>query len=93
VDHPERYTLTFVDGDRITLRADCNRGSGPVAISAPGALTIGPLATTRARCPPGSLSERFLQDLSRAVRFAIHGGELHLELPAASGVLRFAKDP
>ena len=55
VDHPERYTLTFLDDDRITLRADCNRGSGPVAISAPGALTIGPLATTRARCLSGLL--------------------------------------
>jgi para-nitrobenzyl esterase len=93
VDEPDRYTLTFVEGDRITLRADCNRGAGPVVISSPGVLTIGPLATTRAKCPPGSLSERFLQDVSRAVRFAIHGGELHLELPTASEVLRFAKEP
>jgi hypothetical protein len=54
---------------------------------------MGPLATTRAKCPPGSLSERFLQDVSRAVRFAIHGGELRLELPTASGVLHFAREP
>jgi para-nitrobenzyl esterase len=93
VDQPDRYNLTFVDSDRITLRADCNRGAGPVAIPSPGAITVGPLATTRAKCPPGSLSERFLRDVSRAVRFAILGGELHLELPNASEVLRFTKEP
>jgi heat shock protein HslJ len=92
VNEPDRYTLTFVEGDRISLRADCNRGAGPVAISSSGTLTIGPLATTRRKCPPGSLYQRFLEDVERAVRFAIHGDELHLELPTASGVLHFEKE-
>ncbi len=93
VDQSDRYTLAFIEGDRIALRADCNRGTGPVASPAPGALVIGPLAMTRAKCPSGSLSERFARDVSRAVRFAIRGGELHLELPNDLGVLRFTKGP
>ena len=91
VDQSEHYTLTFIAGDRIAIRADCNRGTGPVASPSPGALVIGPLAMTRAKCPPGSLSDRFAREVSRAVRFAIRGGELHLDLPIDSGVLRFAK--
>jgi para-nitrobenzyl esterase len=93
VDQPDRYTLAFIEGDRIALRADCNRGTGPVASPSSGALAIGQLAMTRAKCPPDSLSDRFANDVSRAVRFTIRGGELHLELPNDSGVLRFTKGP
>src|SRR3712207_525246 len=93
VAEPERYTLAFTDGDRIALRADCNRGSAPVASPSPGALSVGPMAMTRALCPPGSLSDRFARDVSRAVRYAVRGGELHLELPTDSGVLRFTREP
>lgn len=93
VDQPDRYTLAFVEDDRVALRADCNRGTGPVASPSPGALAIGPLAMTRARCPPGSLSDRYAQDVSRAARFAIRDGGLHLELSVDSGVLRFERGP
>jgi para-nitrobenzyl esterase len=91
VDQPDRYTLSFIEGDKVALRADCNRGIGSVASSSPGALAIGPLAMTRARCPPGSLSDRFARDVSRAIRFLIRGDELQLELPADAGVLRFVR--
>jgi para-nitrobenzyl esterase len=91
VDQPERYTLAFTEEGRIVLRADCNRGSGSVASPSSGALVIGALAMTRAKCPPDSLSERFARDVSRAVRYALRGGELHLELPDGSGVMRFTK--
>lgn len=90
VANPERYTLTFTD-DRVAIRADCNRGTTPVASPSPGALRIGPIAMTRALCPPGSLSNRFARDLSRTVHYSIRGGELHLELPSDSGVLRFRR--
>ncbi len=80
MDQPDRYTVAFVEDDRVALRADCNRGTGPVASPSPGALAIGPLAMTRARCPPGSLSVRYARDVSRAARFAIRDGGLHLGL-------------
>jgi para-nitrobenzyl esterase len=91
VDQPDRYTLSFVEGNKVVLRADCNRGTGPVASPSPGALEIGPLAMTRARCPPGSLSDRFARDVSRAVRFAIRGSELLVELQTDAGILHFAR--
>jgi heat shock protein HslJ len=93
IAEPERYTLAFVEGDRVALRADCNRGSAPVSSSSPGVLGVGPMAMTRAMCPPGSLSGRFAHDVSRAVRYSIRGGELHLGLPTDSGVLRFVQGP
>ena len=91
VPEPERYTLTFTE-DRAILRADCNRGTAPVASLSPNTLRIGPIALTRRRCPQGSLSNRFAQDLSNTVRYSIRGGELYLELSINSGFLRFAKE-
>ena len=93
VPEPERYTLAFIDGDQIAIRADCNRGTASVARPSPGALSVGPLAMTRALCPPGSLSSRFARDVSRAIRYAIRGGQLHVELPNDAGVLRFTREP
>ena len=89
----ERYTLRFSDGDRIALRADCNRAAGSVVFPEPGAIRFGALAITRAMCPPGSLGDRFAREVGRAVRWAVHGGELRLELPADAGVLHFTRQP
>jgi hypothetical protein len=58
-----------------------------VAFLKPGAVRMGPLALTRAMCPPGSLSDRFARDVERAVRWTVRDGHLHLELPEASGIL------
>ena len=75
----------------IALRADCNRGAGVVAFPEPGAVRMGPLALTRAMCPPDSLSDRFARDVERAVRWTVRDGHLHLELPEASGILWFTR--
>jgi para-nitrobenzyl esterase len=93
IAEPERYILRFADGDRVFLRADCNRGAGSVAFPEPGAIRFGALAITRAMCPTGSLGDRFAREVVRAGRWAIQrcGGELRLELPGDAGVLRFAR--
>lgn len=93
IAEPERYTLAFLPEGRVALRADCNRGGGGVSFPEPGALRIGALALTRAFCPPPSLSDRFARDVARAARWALRDGALDLELPADSGVLRFARAP
>jgi heat shock protein HslJ len=93
VAEPERYTLAFDAAGRIALRADCNRGSAGVAFPEPGALRVGAMALTRARCPPDSLGDRFARDVARAVRWSLREGELYLELPMDSGTLRFARQP
>jgi para-nitrobenzyl esterase len=90
---PDRYTLAFTNGDRVALRADCNRGAGSVAFPAAGVVQFGPLALTRALCPSGSLGERFAREVGRAARWSVRGDELALELESGEAVLRFKRHP
>jgi heat shock protein HslJ len=91
VDHPDRYTLRLGSDGRLALKADCNRGAGGYAISGDRALNVKPIALTRAMCPPGSLSDRFAQDVGRATSYFLRDGDLYLELPVDSGTLRFRR--
>ena len=93
IAEPERYILRFLDGGRVALRADCNRGAGSIVFPEPGVIRIGALAITRAMCPPGSLGDRFAREVEHAGRWAIQRGELRLELSGDAGVLRFALQP
>ncbi len=93
VDAPERYTVRFDTAGRIAVRADCNRGSAPYAVTADRRLTFGPLALTKVACPPGSLSNRYARDLGRATRYFLKGGDLYLDLPVDSGTMRFRRPP
>ena len=86
---PERYTLELAPNGRLLVRADCNRGTGSYRIGA-GTIKFDPIATTRMACPPGSLDARYLGDLQRATGFFVERGDLHLELPADAGTMRFA---
>jgi heat shock protein HslJ len=88
---PSRYTLAFVGGGRVAVRADCNRGAGAVVFPAEGALQIQELALTRVRCPPGSLGDAFARDLARATSWEKLGDELRLRLPSGEGSLRFTR--
>ena len=56
IAEPERYTLRFSEGDRVAVRADCNRGAGSVVVPEPGAIRFGALAITRAMCPARSVT-------------------------------------
>ena len=61
VDAPDDrslYTMTFTADGTVQIRADCNRGTGAWASSAPGKLEFGQIAVTQAMCPPGSLHDR-----------------------------------
>ena len=93
VAEPDRYTLAFTIGDRVALRADCNRGAGSVAFPAAGIVQFSPLALTRALCPTGSLGERFAREVGRAVGWSVRGDELSLELQSDATILRFKRGP
>ena len=86
---PDRYTLELAPNGRLLVRADCNRGTGTYRIGA-GTIAIGPIATTRMACPPGSLDASYLRDLQRAAAFFVESGNLFIELPVDSGTMRFA---
>lgn len=87
-DAPERYTLDFQPGGRVIVRADCNRGSGSYVLDGTS-LNFGPLALTRAMCPPGSLDAEFLRGLAAASTHADNGRELVLTFAGNAGSMRF----
>ena len=61
-DDRAKYTITFGTDGRVSARIDCNRGSGAWKSSGLNQLEFGPLALTRAMCPPGSLHDRIAKD-------------------------------
>jgi len=88
--HPEAYTLQIRD-DRAAIRADCNRGSGTVSLEG-DRITFGPMAMTRAFCPPPSRGDEYARGLQSAERLDAHGGVLRLGLKDGTSMY-FANDP
>ena len=68
VPNPEAYTIRFTPDGQVQIGADCNRCSGSYT-AAGTTLAIGPLACTRALCPPGSLFDQYTAALSSASAF------------------------
>jgi heat shock protein HslJ len=98
-DDPAKYTLAFDStGGRVAMRLDCNRGSGtydskPGINGDGGTLTFGPLAVTRAFCPPPSLGDRIARDMAFVRSFRIANGRLAMSLMADGGIYLWEKDP
>ena len=86
------YTVEFGTGGRVSVVGGCNRGSGTYTVTPPSGLTFGPLATTRAMCPPGSMSARFLGDFQYMRSYVMVGGRLHVSLMADGGIYEFTPE-
>ncbi len=90
IAEPQRFTLRFDADGRAILRLDCNRGNGkwaakPTSASS-GSLSFGPIATTRAMCPPPHLDERLARDLGYVRSYLLKDGNLYLSLMADGGI-------
>jgi heat shock protein HslJ len=88
---PSLYTISFHADGGAALRVNCNRAQGSwLAVAAPdgrsGTLTFGPIAGTRARCPPPSLDEKVLRDLAYVRGYLLRDGQLHMSLFADGGI-------
>ncbi len=88
---PARFTLHFGTDGRAALRLDCNRGSGnyeatPATAGDSGSLRFGPVATTRALCPPPQLDQRVARDLDHVRSYLVRDGKLFLSLMADGGI-------
>ena len=90
---PDRYTLAFGEDGRAALQADCNRGTGSWTSSPPNAVTFGPIAATRAMCPPGSLSETYLAQFEWVRTYTLKDQHLFLATMADGSILEFAPLP
>lgn len=87
-ESPE-VTLTVQSG-RLSGSSGCNRYTGDLKESAPRAIEIGPLATTRMLCqePVNELEGRVLANLGAADSYSFVGGALVLSGTDGEGVLR-----
>lgn len=88
-DDPSKYTVTFGADGSLSARLDCNRGRGAWKSAEAGRLELGPLALTRAMCPPGSLHDRIARDWTYVRSYVIKDGRLFLSLLADGGIYEF----
>jgi putative lipoprotein len=87
-DDGAKYTLEFGADGQLSARLDCNRGRG--AWQASGSqLQLGPLALTRATCPPGSLHDHMVKQWGYLRSYIIRDGHLFLALMADGGIYEF----
>jgi len=84
-DDPSRYTLRFEADGVFTARIDCNRARGGWKSPAPGRLEFGPMAATRAECPPASLHDQIVRQLPFVRSYLVKDGRLYLSLAADGG--------
>ena len=88
-DDGAKYTIAFADGGQLTARIDCNRGRGSWKSGGPNQVQFGPLALTRAACPPGSLHDRIVKQWSYVRSYVMKDGHLFLSLMADGGIYEF----
>lgn len=84
---PSLYTLE-IRSDGVSVRADCNRGTGGYELDG-SSLTFTPLAITQMACPSESLADRYLSHLSYVRSWIVEDGDLYLSLFADGGIMRF----
>ena len=88
-DDKAKYTITFGTDGGVSARIDCNRGRGTWKSSGTNQLQFGPLALTRAMCPPDSLHDRIARDWEWVRSYIIKDGHLFLALMADGGIYEF----
>lgn len=92
-DDRAKYTIAFGADGRVAVRFDCNRGSGGWSSPGPGQLQFGPMAMTRAMCPPGSLHDRMVKHWPYLRSYILKEGHLYLSLMADGGIYEFEPLP
>jgi len=88
-DDRTKYTLEFSADGGVSTRLDCNRGRGSWTSAGPGQIRFGPLALTRAMCPPGSMDDQIVKNWDSIRSYLIRDGHLFLSLMADAGTYEF----
>ena len=89
-DDGAKYTIDFLAGDKLAVRIDCNRGSGTWKTAGASQIEFGPLALTRAKCPPPSLHDHIVRQWVFITSYVLRDGHLFLALKADGGIYEFA---
>lgn len=85
-DDKAKYTFTFGADGVVIARIDCNRARGGWKSDGPNRLQFGPMAITRAACPPGSMHDQIVRQLPYVRSYVIRDGRLFLSLMADGGI-------
>jgi len=94
---PALYTMSLKGDGTVSMRLNCNRATGtwsaePSADRASGGFRFGPLAATRALCPPPSMDERIAADAEFVRGYLLRDGRLSLSLMADGGIYIWEPD-
>jgi heat shock protein HslJ len=88
-DDPNKYTITFQEGGAAAVKTDCNNASGTWTVDGTNlTIALGPM--TMAECPPGSLYQEFVADLSQVGSYTMDGTDLILMLKMDSGTMKMS---
>jgi heat shock protein HslJ len=88
-DDPAKYTIAFGTDGQLSARIDCNRGRGTWKSPGPSQLELGPLALTRAMCPPESLHNQIVKQWPYVRSYVMRDGHLFVSLMADGGIYEF----
>jgi len=83
------YRMQFKQDGRVAILADCNRGTGSWSSESAGRLEFGPIASTKALCPPESLSEKYLAEFQWVRSYVMKEGHLFLATKADGSIIEF----
>jgi heat shock protein HslJ len=86
---PNSYTVQLLNDGSLKVRADCNMAGGQYALNGEY-VNFQILYSTRAACPPESLSDQFLEDLRSVARYFFKKNKLYIVLKGDSGVMVFS---
>jgi heat shock protein HslJ len=86
-----RFTMQLNEDGSVSMVLDCNRANGtwtvePSADESNGRFEFGPLATTKALCPPPNLDERIAAQAQYIRGYLLKDGRLYLSLMADGGI-------
>ena len=90
-DNSNNYRMQFEPDGTVTIQADCNQVSGTYTVDG-SSITIQTGPTTLAACPPGSLGDQFVAQLTQAVIYFFQDENLFLDLQFDSGTMQFATE-
>jgi heat shock protein HslJ len=91
------YTMWLHGDGTVTMQLNCNRVTGswsaePGRDAASGRFEFGPLAATRALCPPPSMDESIVAQSTYVRSYLLKDNRLFLSLMADGGIYVWARD-
>jgi heat shock protein HslJ len=86
---PANYTLRFLEGGQIKVKADCNQKGGTYSVDGKR-LSITISHSTMAACEPGSLEDDFVHNLAASADHFLRNGDLYIDLKYDTGTMKFS---